>query len=71
MADPAVWQAARGWFIRANHVEPDDAWPLLLFYASFRAQGVAPSKSAVTGLEAALAAVPQDGALRLGVGTAV
>ena len=63
--DAKAWQEARGWFIRANHLEPDDAWALERFYRSFLAEGVAPTKSAVAGLEVAFAAVPQDRGLRM------
>jgi tetratricopeptide (TPR) repeat protein len=63
-SDPQAWQEARSWFIKANHLEPDDGMALELFYQSFLNQGIAPTKSAVAGLEVALSAVPQDGSLR-------
>jgi hypothetical protein len=63
--DARAWQEARSWFIRANHLEPEDGWALERFYRSFLAEGVAPTKSAVAGLEVAFAAVPQDRGLRM------
>lgn len=62
-ADPA-WAEARGMILRANRAETDQALPLVLFYDSYRAAHVAPSRNAVTGLLAAAESVPQDASLQ-------
>jgi tetratricopeptide (TPR) repeat protein len=67
--DAKAWQEARSWFIRANHLEPNDGWALERFYRSFLAEGIAPTKSAVAGLEVAYSAVPQDAGLRMMLAT--
>ncbi|WP_156679529.1 hypothetical protein [Sphingomonas profundi] len=63
-ADAAAWRTARGWFVRANRAEPDDAAPLYLFYRSFLSEGVTPPANAVLGLVRAFELAPQDGGLR-------
>lgn len=62
---PADWEVARGFFIRANRIDPDKAQPLMLFYASFEAEKRPPKPSAVAGLYRAQELVPQDPALRV------
>lgn len=64
VTDPAVWKDARGWFIKANHVENDAAAPLMFFYLSFEAEGQKPTANAVKGLEYAFQIAPQDPRLR-------
>lgn len=59
------WTTARTFFIRANKLDPDKAWPLELFYASFEAQGMKPRDSAIAGLYRAQELVPQDEGLRV------
>lgn len=65
--DPAKtdWKALRGLIGRANRLDPDDAEPLMLFYRTFEAQKVAPTRNAVDGLLYAQALVPQDRELRV------
>jgi len=64
--DPHVTFAnARGWFNRANRVDPEDPEPLLLFYQSFRDEGVPPSANAVQALHYAAQLAPQDMSLRM------
>ncbi|MBU3079173.1 tetratricopeptide repeat protein [Sphingomonas quercus] len=63
--DPAVWSEARGWFVKANRLEPDAAPPLLYYYQSYVAQGLAPTRNAVTGLERAFEVAPQAMELRI------
>jgi tetratricopeptide (TPR) repeat protein len=62
--DAAVWKEARGWFVKANRAEPDAAEPLILFYDSFRTQGIRPTANAIIGLERAYELAPQDPGLR-------
>ncbi len=59
-----AWDEARGWIVKANRLSPDSAESLILFYQSFREQGIAPSKSAIAGLNRAFELVPQDEGLR-------
>lgn len=63
--DPADWKLARSWFLRANRIDPNDAYPFQLFYDSFGAAGQRPSESAITGLYRAVVLMPQDSALRV------
>lgn len=62
--DPARWNEARSWVIRANRADPNAAEPLAVFYSSFRMAGERPRESAVKGLERAFELVPQDQGLR-------
>lgn len=62
--DPAVWSEVRTALAAANRVDPDHPEPLILFYDSFRKQGVDPTENAVTGLEYAYALAPYDRGLR-------
>ena len=66
--DSATWSDIRKSFVAANHIEPDDPEPLMLFYQSFQAQGKTPSANAVSGLMQALAMAPQDMQLRITAG---
>lgn len=61
----ASFAAARGWFNRANRVDPEDPEPLLLFYQSFRDEGVPPNANAVAALHYASELAPQDMGLRM------
>jgi len=63
-SDPARWNEARSWIIRANRADPNAAEPLAVFYSSFRMAGERPRESAVNGLERAFELVPQDQGLR-------
>jgi tetratricopeptide (TPR) repeat protein len=62
------WAAARSWFIKANHADPDFALPLVLYYDSFTRAGEAPSKGAVTAIMRAIQLVPQAPEVRIRVG---
>lgn len=64
-SDDAIWKAARAWLLKANRIEPDAAWPLVLFYRSFVEQGVAPTGNAVSALERGAELVPQDRSVRM------
>ncbi|MCH8615838.1 hypothetical protein LZ016_06960 [Sphingomonas sp. SM33] len=61
----ADWNAVRAPFLQANKVDPEAAEPLVLFYRSFVAEGVKPTKNAVDGLIYAVALAPQDSKLRM------
>ena len=60
-----IAQEARGWFLKANRLQPNHALPLQLFYDSFGAMGEKPTPGAVNGLYAATMLVPQDTTLRV------
>ena len=63
--NPAVWKEARGWYLKANRIDPDAAEPLLLYYSSFTAAGAQPTRNAAMGLYRALELSPQDPNLRI------
>lgn len=63
--DEAAWKAVRRLIGQANRADPNDPKPLILYYQSFAAQGVAPTKLAVDGLLQAFALAPQDVGLRM------
>jgi tetratricopeptide (TPR) repeat protein len=60
----ADWNEIRGWLAKANHVDTENAEPLMLYYQSFVLQGQQPTASAVKGLMYALVLAPQDEKLR-------
>ena len=64
-ATPGAWKEARRRVLAANAVDPNHPVPFMLFYESFRAEGIAPTRNAVTGLMRAFELAPQDGRLRL------
>lgn len=61
----ADWAAIRAMIMRANRLDPENAEPLVLFYRTFVAQGVSPTRNAIDGLSYAVALAPQDAQLRL------
>lgn len=63
--DAAAWAEARRWIVKANRLDPDNAEPLSLFYASFGLEHRMPTASAAQGLERAFELVPQDASLRM------
>lgn len=63
--DDMVWRGARNWLLKANKIENDAAWPLILFYRSFIQQGSKPTPNAVAALERGVALVPQDDNVRM------
>lgn len=63
--DPATWREARRWFLSANHLDPDDAEPLIDYYTSFVFAGTAPTANAKAGLLRAYEVAPQDNSLFL------
>lgn len=62
--DPAIWKAARTPLLAANHLEPADPEPPVLYYRSFIDAGQAPTANALNGLRAAFQLAPQDFELR-------
>jgi tetratricopeptide (TPR) repeat protein len=65
VTDPAKWDAIRQWFVKANHVDSENAEPLQLFYQGYVDAGERPSKSAEAGLLYAEVLAPYDPDLRL------
>jgi tetratricopeptide (TPR) repeat protein len=63
--DPAMWAAARRWFIVANKTDPLYFYPVQLFYESFRTAGQAPTPAARKALLYAYTLNPANVALRL------
>lgn len=61
--DPAVWKEARSWLLKANRLDPNDAYALLLFYSSFGMARERPTDNAKAALARAHELVPQDPAL--------
>lgn len=62
--DPAVWKEARGWLLKANAIDPNDAYTLMLYYSSFGMASTVATANAKAALERAHELVPQDPALR-------
>ena len=64
--DKAVTVAnARGWFNRANRLDPENPEPLVAFYSSFIDERAAPTTNAVAALHYASALAPHDMSLRM------
>jgi hypothetical protein len=57
--------AARGWFIAANKIDPEDPEPLLFFYRSYIVGGARPNANAIAALHYASDLAPQDLGLRM------
>lgn len=64
-APSSTLDAARDLFVRANHIDPENPEPLMLFYQTFTQSVAPPTPSAVKGLLYALVLAPQDDGLRL------
>ena len=56
---------ARGWFNRANRLDPENPEPLLYFYRTFQGSGGRPTANAIAALHYAAELAPQDLALRM------
>lgn len=63
--DAAAWKEVRRRIALANRADPNDPRPLILFYQSFGAQGVTPTRNAIAGLLQAFELAPQDMGLRM------
>ena len=48
-----------------SHVQNDAAWPLFLFYETYRDQGTEPTGNATAALERAFDLAPQDESVRM------
>lgn len=59
------WKETRSWFVRANKADPENAEPLLMFYQTYVAAGVAPTANAIEGLLYAVVLAPRDENLRI------
>ncbi|MDG2534776.1 hypothetical protein P6144_14025 [Sphingomonas sp. HITSZ_GF] len=66
--DAARWKAIRGWFIKANKLDPGYPQPLILYYESFGEAGQPVPKVAQDGLIGAYSYAPFDNGLRARVG---
>ncbi|MDT9599799.1 tetratricopeptide repeat protein [Sphingosinicella rhizophila] len=64
-SDPNVWDEVRRAINAANRVDPMHAVPFILFYNSFRQQGIKPTANAVAGLNEAFYLAKQDRDLRM------
>lgn len=62
--DQAAWQQARGWFLKANHIDPNAVMPLYEYYMSFVAEGTEPTQNAVTALMRAEVLAPESPVIR-------
>lgn len=58
--DPEVWREARSWLLKANKLDTNDAYALLLYYSSFGMAGAVPTDNAKAALARAHELVPQD-----------
>jgi len=56
---------ARALAVKANRANPDDALPLFAFYQSYHLAGETPTANAISGLEGAVATLPDNDELRL------
>ena len=65
VTDPARWNSARQWFLRANKVDTEMPQPLIQYYDSFRQAGEKPTANARGALLYAYALAPYDSDLRL------
>jgi hypothetical protein len=61
----ANWNVVRDMFLKANKVDAEAAEPLVLFYRTYVAEGVRPTKNAIDGLMYAVVLTPQDNQLRM------
>lgn len=65
VTDPARWKAIRASFSQANRLDPENPWPLQLFFQSFGAAGQRATSNAADGLIYAHALAPFDAGLGL------
>lgn len=68
VTDPAVWREARSWLLKANALDHNDAYALMLYYSSFGMAREKPTANAKAALQQAHVLVPQDGSLTYAYG---
>ena len=61
----ADWDSIRGWFIKANQLDTENAEPLQLYYESYREAHQPASPNAVGALVYAMALAPRDEGVRM------
>lgn len=61
----ADWDSIRGWFIKANELDTENAEPLQLYYESYREAHQPASPNAVGALVYAMALAPRDEGVRI------
>jgi tetratricopeptide (TPR) repeat protein len=59
------WDAIRGWFLKANKLDTENAEPLALYYESFVAAGQRPTQNAADALLYAVDLAPRDNGVRM------
>jgi len=63
--DDAAWRQARNHYLSANRIDPNNAEALMLYYRSFVAEGIEPTKNAQAALLRAFEIAPFDSGLRM------
>lgn len=63
--DPAVWTAARNWFLKANRLAPNAARALYFYYLSYRTAKAKPTANAVKALSRAHVLSPESEVIRV------
>lgn len=66
--DESAWNAVRGWFLNANHIDPNAVMPLFEYYESFVAEGATPTDNAVMALKRAEVLAPESSVVRMALG---
>lgn len=66
--DPGVWREARAWLLKANKLDNNDAYALMLYYSSFGMAHEEPTANAKAALQQAHMLVPQDEGLTFAYG---
>lgn len=67
VTDPARWRAIRQPLLKANHLDPEDPWPLVANYHAMRASGAPMSPNTEKGLSYAFTLAPFDAGLAMQV----
>ncbi len=62
--DALAWKTVRQLVVKANHANPNDPFPLLMNFETYRQSGVMPPQLAIDGLRRAQELAPQVGSLR-------
>lgn len=67
VTDARRWKDIRAWYRQANRNDPEDPWPLVLFYHAYGASGEAMTENAEQGLAYAFGLAPWDRGLAMQV----